>query len=172
MSVSMRYAHAYGAYLNSPEWKERRREALVRADNCCEGCGVIEHLEVHHLTYDRLGFERPQDLMVLCNACHAREHGRAPTKSPVAGLSSLGRAIDAWERYDRQREQETVLARVVSHGQREAILRVAAALTELPDGPLRKKLKRFAEDHRPAIHQMRTERFHEEYPEYARELPR
>ena len=32
-------------------------------------------LEVHHLTYERVGHEHPDDLIVLCPACHAAAHG-------------------------------------------------------------------------------------------------
>ena len=67
---------AYAAYLNSPQWQERRQAALRRAGFRCEGCPETDGLEVHHLTYERLGFERTTDLMVLCNVCHSQEHGR------------------------------------------------------------------------------------------------
>ena len=40
-----------------------------------EVCGVKHRLQVHHLTYERLGNERDEDLKVLCWACHEREHG-------------------------------------------------------------------------------------------------
>jgi hypothetical protein len=41
---------------------------------------VPYRLEVHHRTYERLGRERPEDLLVLCEKCHAVEHGREPTE--------------------------------------------------------------------------------------------
>ena len=31
-------------------------------------------LDVHHLTYERLGREKDEDLRVLCRACHGDEH--------------------------------------------------------------------------------------------------
>jgi hypothetical protein len=31
---------------------------------------------VHHLTYARLGRERPGDLLAVCEACHGALHGR------------------------------------------------------------------------------------------------
>ena len=39
-------------------------------------------LEVHHLSYARLGRELPDDLIVLCPACHAIAHGLVPTDEP------------------------------------------------------------------------------------------
>ena len=46
-------------------------------------------LEVHHLTYERAGHERLEDLQTLCHLCHCREHGRAPQAGllPIAGPS-------------------------------------------------------------------------------------
>jgi 5-methylcytosine-specific restriction endonuclease McrA len=39
----------------------------------CEDCGCKSgRLELHHLTYDRLGHEWPSDLKILCVRCHAR----------------------------------------------------------------------------------------------------
>lgn len=75
--------HTYAVYLNSPEWGRKRREALDRAGGKCERCTETENLEVHHITYDRLGYERPQDLQVLCNPCHAAEHGRGAKNDRV-----------------------------------------------------------------------------------------
>ncbi len=81
----------YERYLRSDWWLHRRREALFRAGQKCERCGWIEpprsrlRLEVHHLTYVRLGREWPDDLVVLCPDCHATAHGLPPEPTPVAG---------------------------------------------------------------------------------------
>lgn len=56
---------------------ELRRELLRRAAGRCEICGkalVWHSTHVHHLTYERLGCERPDDLLVLCLRCHERQH--------------------------------------------------------------------------------------------------
>ncbi len=71
----------YSEYLASPEWKEIRRLAVKRRQWTCERCGrrARSHdLNVHHLTYDRRGYEDLEDLLVLCEPCHAKEHGKAP----------------------------------------------------------------------------------------------
>lgn len=63
----------YQTYIASPQWRRRAEAALVRAGYCCEHCGLSHYsrkLEVHHLTYERLGHERPEDLEVLCHECH------------------------------------------------------------------------------------------------------
>lgn len=70
----------YRAYLASPEWKEVRRLAVRRRGYRCEHCGRLRRsidLNVHHLTYERRGYEQLEDLLVLCEPCHAREHGKA-----------------------------------------------------------------------------------------------
>lgn len=68
----------YKRYLRSPQWLEKRGEALQRAAKRCQLCGFTEQLEVHHNTYEHLGDERPEDLVVLCSPCHRRHHGRTP----------------------------------------------------------------------------------------------
>jgi hypothetical protein len=69
-----RYSAEYVAYLRSQEWRVRRARALYLAGYKCERCGMQRGrggwLEVHHLTYERLGHERDEDLEVLCQPCH------------------------------------------------------------------------------------------------------
>ncbi|MER2528719.1 MAG: HNH endonuclease signature motif containing protein [Candidatus Competibacter denitrificans] len=64
----------YHDYLDSDDWKERRQQALDRAQGRCVQCGV-KATEVHHLTYARIGCEHPADLIALCYTCHQRVHG-------------------------------------------------------------------------------------------------
>lgn len=69
----------YAEYLRTPHWQGRRRRAQLRAGGMCQQCYADDRrLEVHHLTYDRRGQERESDLIVLCAACHAAEHGLTP----------------------------------------------------------------------------------------------
>ena len=55
-------------------WKSNREWALERAGNKCEQCGATYSLQVHHKTYAHLGYEYPDDLIVLCEMCHEKEH--------------------------------------------------------------------------------------------------
>lgn len=64
----------YWAYLKSSEWKRKRRHMLDRADGCCQSCGKSRRLEVHHLSYQNLGYESPEELAVLCSECHKALH--------------------------------------------------------------------------------------------------
>lgn len=73
----------YDQYLATPHWKAMRAAKLRQAGHECERCGepAMEMegawfgLEVHHLTYERVGHEHFDDLMVLCRPCHAAQHG-------------------------------------------------------------------------------------------------
>lgn len=64
----------YDRYLSSPGWRKKADAAKARALFQCQGCGRpagIVHLNAHHRTYVRLGYEIPEDITVLCQeACH------------------------------------------------------------------------------------------------------
>lgn len=79
----------YSAYLLSDKWKAVRAWAMQRANSQCQGhippfhpllggfrCTNKRKLQVHHLTYKRLGAELPEDVVVLCERCHVIEHMR------------------------------------------------------------------------------------------------
>lgn len=69
-----KWFEAYSHYLKSSEWKEVRARVLRRAQGVCEGCGIKEAAEVHHLTYDHWGNEFLFELMAVCSDCHERLH--------------------------------------------------------------------------------------------------
>ncbi len=64
----------YPTYLETPEWQLRAKQIKVSANMRCAACGGNSRLQVHHLTYDRRGYERPADLQVLCRECHRLVH--------------------------------------------------------------------------------------------------
>ena len=64
----------YDEYLKSEVWQIRRAMALERAGYKCHVCGERENLNVHHKTYEHLGNELPEELVVLCRAHHWIEH--------------------------------------------------------------------------------------------------
>lgn len=66
---------AYDDYLLSPHWVAFRKRVL-QGRSSCERCGCTKSLQVHHLTYDRLGDERLEDVAVLCLDHHQEAHGR------------------------------------------------------------------------------------------------
>jgi len=83
----------YMSYLRSPEWAERRRAAIARAGGRCQRCPITFGLEVHHLNYDRLGNELPDDLLVVCSDCHQGEDLRRAARTR---FKAFGRRLDAW----------------------------------------------------------------------------
>lgn len=69
----------YQDYLITVHWQKTREQKLKDAGYKCEQCPRDENLEVHHLTYERLGEERMGDLQALCPICHRKTHGIEPT---------------------------------------------------------------------------------------------
>ena len=78
----------YYEYLQSEEWQAMRAAAMRYYDNRCALCNGRDSLHVHHRTYERLGQERVNDLIVLCDSCHSRHHGVLPTWSGWLGRVS------------------------------------------------------------------------------------
>jgi len=67
----------YRDYLRSEAWQEKRRQKFEQVGRRCERCSNTTGIQVHHTTYERLGNELLSDLEVLCDRCHATEHGKA-----------------------------------------------------------------------------------------------
>jgi hypothetical protein len=68
-------AMPYQQYLRTPEWRQTKAAALLRAGNACSlDVTHTEGLEVHHRTYERRGAELVADLAVLCHSCHQLYH--------------------------------------------------------------------------------------------------
>jgi 5-methylcytosine-specific restriction endonuclease McrA len=65
----------YTCYLASPKWQHTRASAIVAAGGACADCGTQRRLlDVHHLTYRRLGHEHLSDLTAVCRPCHDARH--------------------------------------------------------------------------------------------------
>jgi len=69
---------SYSEYLLGEHWRGKVRPAVLeRAGHRCQLCGAMDKtLHVHHNSYERLGNELPWDLIVLCEDCHAKYHGK------------------------------------------------------------------------------------------------
>ena len=61
------------AYLLSPQWKALRKLVIER-DVVCQLTGDTTNLEVHHITYDNLGNEYLEDLVLLSRRAHQFVH--------------------------------------------------------------------------------------------------
>ena len=69
----------YKEYVASEEWQnsKRRKQCIKDADNKCQMCGIGFGLEVHHVHYQNLGKEKPDQLVLLCVLCHEYTHKMA-----------------------------------------------------------------------------------------------
>ena len=73
----------YAAYMNSKAWQDKRRSwyarwvTLTGSPPVCLVCGrrwSLRSGHLHHLTYQRIGAEEPEDLIALCGHDYARLH--------------------------------------------------------------------------------------------------
>jgi len=71
----------YQAYIRSGQWQQKaykykKKIAKQRKDKraTCRLCSSFGPLDVHHLTYARLGNELMGDLLGLCRSCHTLVH--------------------------------------------------------------------------------------------------
>jgi hypothetical protein len=92
----------YAEYLKTAHWQRVRELALEAAARQCELCSMTEALEAHHPTYERLGFERPGDVIALCHDCH-RDHHRALVLRAIRASEHAPLTVTVEEAVHRQR---------------------------------------------------------------------
>lgn len=65
---------SYPHYLRSARWADKRREYQESGlpQDCF--CGETEGIQLHHMTYERVGEELLTDLTPVCPPCHAMIH--------------------------------------------------------------------------------------------------
>ena len=67
------YAKDYSKYIKSKKWYKKRAKYIGKFGFGCYCCKEkAKHL--HHISYDRLGYERMEDLCPLCVECHETVH--------------------------------------------------------------------------------------------------
>jgi len=67
----------YKEYLKTPEWDFKRKAAYFFYGHKCAVCGSGGKLNCHHKNYSNVGKETADDLIVLCEECHARIHDKS-----------------------------------------------------------------------------------------------
>ena len=86
---------SYPHYLASRHWIELRRR--YRESDLPQECICgEEHVQLHHLTYERIGAEDLADLTPLCKRCHAMAHAlewRREIGLDLSGFCDDDRAI-------------------------------------------------------------------------------
>lgn len=69
------YKQNYKQYLETEHWKSIRESKLKETGYKCQLCSKTDaELHVHHNTYERIGDEDMNDLIVLCKDCHKKFH--------------------------------------------------------------------------------------------------
>ena len=61
----------YDRYIHSAAWRETANRRLGQDGHTCQVCGG-DATDVHHLTYERFGYEEMNDLVSLCRKCHEK----------------------------------------------------------------------------------------------------
>ena len=105
-------------YLKSPHWRQFRKSAKKHLPMECP-CGARSGLDLHHLTYDRLGRERLDDVAWLCRDCHDALH----RDDPAGGLFDPSRYPQRETPRDEQEERRRAHAariRLVNKAKRKA----------------------------------------------------
>jgi len=94
----------YKEYLKTDHWQRVSILAKENADNKCQLCNGEGVLHTHHRTYENLGHEKYNDLIVLCQKCHEKFHNRRPQifipipeKCPVCGSKNI-RDKGSWDK--------------------------------------------------------------------------
>lgn len=107
------HSTAYLAHINSEKWRRIRLRILRLASYRCQRCKTAKAEEVHHLTYERLGHERDNDLQALCKPCHtiADQERAVRTYWRVEDARLDGWATKRWgedwaDRYDEDYARE------------------------------------------------------------------
>lgn len=101
----------YSEYLKSEHWRQRRKKFSAGHPIRCFVCGTRKRpIELHHLSYDRLGDELDSDLVWLCQRHHSEAH-----KLVMSGKESLHTAhtqVAASARKSRLQRTKRTPARV------------------------------------------------------------
>jgi len=61
----------YFEYTQSGHWKTFVAKYHKHG---CRACGEPGFVQLHHVSYDRLGREKPSDVIALCPNCHEKVH--------------------------------------------------------------------------------------------------
>ena len=67
----------YNDYIKSDEWFRKREEIFKLKGRKCYICNTSNNLDIHHLSYEFLGYEEEndfKDVIPLCRNCHKKLH--------------------------------------------------------------------------------------------------
>jgi 5-methylcytosine-specific restriction endonuclease McrA len=75
------------------EWKTLRNVILERDRDRCTVCSATSHLHVHHIDRDPTN-DAPDNLITLCETCHARAHRELRKQGGDARVEQVFAACD------------------------------------------------------------------------------
>lgn len=74
---SARFWAKHYRVMRSRKWKGLRWQVYLRQGRSCKECKTPlgrKGWQCHHLHYNTLGYESSEDVVVLCKACHGKQH--------------------------------------------------------------------------------------------------
>ncbi len=72
----------YSDYMHSPEWRAFRLSVFSARGRICQKCLTTNvKMELHHKHYRNFKHELPEDVVILCQKCHAEFHRKTGTGS-------------------------------------------------------------------------------------------
>lgn len=78
----------YESYMKSNAWQLLRSNIIAKRGRKCEKCGETKgEIHAHHLNYERFMNELPEDIQLLCKACHMAVHKRRNNKKEKRKLA-------------------------------------------------------------------------------------
>lgn len=109
-------ATSYEDYIHTEHWKSIKKQAYEYWGKACVKCGRKTKLNMHHLTYFRIGHENIyMDVCPLCKNCHLKEHMAHPSSrrflehadqflelGEVVKRKALARINEKWLQKERQ----------------------------------------------------------------------
>jgi hypothetical protein len=97
-AASAEWRKAYNLHIRSAQWRNTRKTLFKMRGKRCEVCGSsASQLELHHLTYERMGRESAKDLLIVCPDCHTREdRKRANVQTAKRESKRMNAAFDTW----------------------------------------------------------------------------
>lgn len=80
----------YEEYLKTKHWLKVKARYVLKYVKMCSMCESTTWIDLHHITYNRIGNERDEDLIWLCRTCHKKIHAiHAKDERTAAGLFLL-----------------------------------------------------------------------------------
>lgn len=79
----------YQAYLASREWSLKREAVRERSGNQCERCWTAPQQAVNHMSYEHIYDEPLEELLAVCNPCHAWLSGKSDDDPAATRLGAV-----------------------------------------------------------------------------------